>query len=437
MTTFEDILRRSALRTPGKVAIGTSHYFISYAELWKEVCNMACELGDVRGKAIAFRATPEVDTLVRYFALHIHGATAVLLDKDMPEAAEAELKQRLAATPPPPGVADILFTTGTTGQAKGVMISHDAIIANAENLIDAQGYTQETEFIVNGPLNHIGSLSKIFPTLYVGGTVEIIDGMRDLNAFFKIIERSLTNKVATFLVPANIRILLALGRQKLESLANKIDFIETGAAPLAQSDMEKLCATLPQTRLFNTYASTETGIIATFNFNAGECLAGCLGTPMTHSQLSITPDGRVRCSGPTLMTGYYDDPALTASILQDNAIVTNDLAYLDEQGRLRLTGRDDDVINIDGFKVNPAEVEEAAMSVACVKDCICVADATKLGNRLKLIVVPNGPAPDFKTEIASALRLRLEPHKVPTAYEAADKIKRTFNGKLDRKAYRE
>ena len=72
-------------------------------------------------------------------------------------------------------------------------------------------------------------------------------------------------RFAIFLVPASIRILLQLSRDRLKSYASKIDFLETGAAPMMQRDMEELCRVLPDTRLYNTYASTETGIITTYN----------------------------------------------------------------------------------------------------------------------------------------------------------------------------
>ncbi|MGN0029198.1 MAG: class I adenylate-forming enzyme family protein [Marinilabiliaceae bacterium] len=436
MATIEDYLRLHAERTPDKEAIRKDGRAVTYGELWAMARRAADALGDARGRAVAFRATCETETVARYLGIHMAGATAVPLDKGMPEELYEELCARLAATPPPEGVADILFTTGTTGRQKGVMIGPDTIVANAENLVEAQGYAGDVEFVVNGPLNHIGSLSKIPPTIYAGGTVTLVDGMRDMGAFFTAIETAKREKVATFLVPASIRMLLALGRKKLAGLAGRLDFIETGAAPMSQADMETLRATLPTTRLYNTYASTETGIIATHDFGGGECIAGCLGRPMRHSGLRIGADGHVECWGRTLMAGYYGDAELTRATLRDGVIRTNDMGTIDEEGRLRLTGRDDDVINTGGFKVNPTEVEDAAMGAEHVRDCICVAAESKMtGTVLKLIVVTDGTELD-KRSLAAELGRKLEPHKVPTVYERAESVKRTFNGKLDRKAYR-
>jgi len=320
------------------------------------------------------------------------------------------------------------------------MISHRTIIADAENLIDGQGFRHDTVFVINGPLNHIGSLSKVYPVLLLGGTVILVDGLRDQDRFFRAFDyRPVSHSFATFLVPASIRILLQLSTERLAALSGRLDFIETGAAAISQADMEALCRLLPNTRLYNTYASTETGIIATCNFNDPHhrCVAGCLGRPMRHSRLLITEQGLIACQGPTLMTGYIGDPERTAAILRDGTLYTKDLGRIDADGMLHLQGREDDVINVGGFKVAPTEVEDAAMSHAMVSDCVCVPVPHPItGTALKLLVqLAPGHQLD-KRALALHLKERLETYKVPMLYEQVDTIHRTFNGKLDRKAYR-
>ena len=269
----------------------------------------------------------------------------------------------------------------------------------------------------------------------LGATLYILDGMRDLNAFFQALDYP-APKIATFFVPATIRMLLQFGAERLAHYADKIDFIESGAAPLAHSDMLRLCELLPHTRLYNTYASTETGIIATYNFNDGRCLQGCLGRPMPHSRIVITNDGLISCQGDTLMTGYVNDPELTATILRDNTIFTSDIGHIDEEGMLRLEGRQGDVINVGGYKVAPTEVEDAALSLPEVKDCICISvEHPVMGHALKLLVVLAEGHPFNKRQLALALKERLETYKVPLLYEQIEKVQRTYNGKIDRKFY--
>ena len=430
---LEDYLRQHAEDTPDRVAVVCGDETVSYATLYQRVQARAATLP--HGEVVAFRGSQTVDFLVTYFAIHLAGSVAAPLERDTPEPLFQEITASLVGSELPPDSADILYTTGTTGRSKGVIISHRTIIADAENLIAGQGFSRDLMFIINGPLNHIGSLSKIFPVVMLGATLYILDGMRDLNAFFQALDYP-SAKMATFFVPATIRMLLQFAADRLAAYSDKIDFIESGAAPLAHADMLRLCELLPHTRLYNTYASTETGIIATYNYNDGRCLQGCLGRPMPHSRLLITADGLIACQGDTLMSGYVNDPELTATVLRDDTIFTADMGHIDEEGMLRLEGRQGDVINVGGYKVAPTEVEDAALSLHEIKDCICIAvDHPVTGQALKLLVVVAEGACFNKRQIARALKDRLEVYKVPLLYEQVEKIQRTYNGKINRKFY--
>ncbi len=437
--TLEDYLKRTAEKYPEKTAVVCGDEVCSYRQLLERVkaraLSLSAEKLSIKGKLIPFRASQTIEFLVDYFAIHLAGGIAVPLEKGMPEELFLDYQSRLATYTVPEGTADVLFTTGTTGKSKGVIISHQTILADAENLIGAQGYHADLTFIINGPLNHIGSLSKVYPVILTGGTLHILEGMKDISAFFQAVAQA-SGKVATFLVPASIRMLLAFAAERLKQMDGKIEFIETGAAPIALADMQHLCQALPHARLYNTYASTETGIIATYDFNQNECLAGCLGKPMCHSSLFIDEDGRIVCSGKTLMTGYLGDEELTSSILRDGKLYTHDLGCMDELGRLRLSGREGDVINVGGYKVEPTEVEDAALSLPMVKDCICIPSQHRvLGTVLKLLVVLYEGYEWNKKAIAKQLSEKLEAYKVPMLYEQVDTIQRTFNKKLDRKYY--
>ena len=443
---LEDYLHQNARCYPDKVAVVCGDTSLTYAQLWQEVARRAQDFHP--HEVVCFRSSQDIDFLVTYMAVHLAGGVAVPLEHGMPDALFERISSAVAhsftlhSSLP---IADILYTTGTTGQSKGVMVSHRALIADAENLIAGQGFSHDLVFIINGPLNHIGSLSKIWPCIILGATILIIEGMKDLNAFFRALDTPPSSfllppssklKFATFFVPATIRMILQFAPDRLASYAHKLDFIESGAAPLPQTDMQRLCELLPHTRLYNTYASTETGIIATYNYNDGRCMANCLGRPMPHSKILITLDGLIACQGDTLMSGYVGDPELTATVLRDDTVFTSDVGILDEEGMLHLSGRASDVINVGGFKVSPIEVEEAAMASPMVSDCICISASHPVtGRALKLLVVtPSGQKLDKRT-LACYLADRLEPYKVPMLYEQVDTIARTYNGKLDRKFY--
>jgi long-chain acyl-CoA synthetase len=436
---LEDYLKLDAETYPEKVAVICKGETLTYSQLFSRVSRCASEWrskGIGEGGIVPLESSRTIDYLVNYFAIHTLGAVAVPLEQGIPEEMFQQISERLSTCTIPADTADILFTTGTTGRSKGVMVSHKAIIADAENLIDAMSFTHENVFIINGPLNHAGCWSKVFPIIMLGGTLYLIKGMKNAEDLFTAMDYP-SHKMAIFLVPASIRILLQFSSDRLAKYADKIDFIETGAAPMPHSDMLRLCEILPDSRLFDTYASTETGIITTYNYNDGRCIPGCLGKPMKHSKIMITDNGTLACQGDTLMTGYAGDEELTLSVLHDNTLFTTDLAQIDSEGMLHLLGRQDDVINVGGFKVAPSEVEEVAMALPEVKDCICISSPHPImGNALKLLVVLNAGYDLDKKRIARYIHSKLETYKVPLAYQAVPSIHRTFNGKIDRKAYR-
>lgn len=164
MKTLEDYLRRDADIYPDKTAVICGEECVTYRELWSRVEQRAAQMEDVRGTLVPFRAVCEIDTLVLYFAIHQAGGIAMPLAKDLPEeqyrafsllakgygSENPSQAREVLSEPLPKDTADVLFTTGTTGKQKGVIISHATILADAENLIAAQGYHHDLTFIICG-----------------------------------------------------------------------------------------------------------------------------------------------------------------------------------------------------------------------------------------------------------------------------------------------
>lgn len=312
-----------------------------------------------------------------------------------------------------------LHTSGTTGAPKDITVTQRAVVVNTLNLIDVQGYSSDHVFIIAGDMTHLGCWSKLFPVLATGGTILILpDGMKRIDDFYLALETAPEcshRKYAMFLVPTQISMLMADDR--LAHYADRIDFLETGAAPMSLCDMERLCSLLPNTRLYNTYASTETGIIATYDYNAGGCISGCCGQPMPRCSVTIDEDGRIVCHSEA-----YDTP-----------ITTNDKGFLDAEGRLHIEGRMDDIINVGGYKISPAEVEEAALSHPDIADCICIGRPHPLlGQQLVLCVVLHPGATLDKRSIARHIAQHVERYKVPLVYETITSVPRNANGKISR-----
>lgn len=437
--TQEESIRIHAAAQPDKTAIVCGSESITYRQLNDAIERRSTELlkeGAVPHRPFVFRASQDIDFIVNYCSLHSIKAIAVPLGHDVSQEYLESVRAQVDACTFTDDIVDVLFTTGTTGKSKGVMLSEKALVSCADNFICDLGFSKDLAFIISGPLNHIASLFKMHPVLTVGGTVCVLDGLKDMNAFFDVFNLPF-KKFGTFLVPSCIRMLLQFSYDRLASLADRMDLIETGTAPMTQYDMEMLSKALPKTRLYNTYGGTEIGAVCTYNFNDGIYKEGCIGRPMKNSYVEVTDEGDVIVSGPTVMSGYAGDPESTRNVLKDGKIYGADLGYVDEDGMIHLKGRRDDVINVGGFKVDPSEVENAAASHPSVKDCLCVAVPHPVtGNALKLVVVLKEGVSLDKHSLATHIKSRLEGHKVPMLYEAAESIKRLYNGKPDRKAYR-
>ena len=414
-----DYVAKVVERYPDDLAVICYGEQLTYAQLWEAVGKEALRLRDIEhiqeGQYYVQTCTQDIAYVVRFLALHLIGARC-----------------------------DILYTTGSTGKPKAVLLSDEGMIANGENLINAMGFHHGLTFVICGPLDHFGPWSKMLPVFMTGGTLHILGGLKDMDALFDALRPSTFSnveaKTATFLVPSAIRMLLQFSRERLAKLADCIEFIETGAAPMATSDMQQLREVLPNTRLYNTYASTETGIVCTYPYHLTQyILQGCVGPAMKHSEVAIGLDGEICVSGPILMAGYLNEDAEGNLHLEPvgKSFQTSDLGYLDEKGRLFLTGRSSEYINIGGLKLSPVEVEDAAMGFAGIIDCLCIpVSHPVMGQIPKLLIVLQEGVTLNKKEIARYLKEKLtETWKVPINYEVVEEIRKMPNGKKNRKSY--
>ena len=221
-------------------------------------------------------------------------------------------------------------------------------------------------------------------------------------------------------------------------------------APVTESDKSTLRRQLPKSRLYNNYGLSECGAMVMYDFcaypNKG---AGCVGKPTVNSHVVIVDEqrneihsskdhmGLIANSGPINMKGYWHSPEKTAEVKANGYIYTNDIGYFDEDGFLYVVGRQNDTINVGGLKVEPTEVEEAALLFPGVHECICVPEEDELtGTSLKLLVVMKAGERFDESGLRKFLSGKLAPYQVPKLYGEIDRVPRNFVGKPDRNAFR-
>lgn len=478
-------LSEHARKSADKLAIITPEEGITYGELYRLIKGYASFLqsqGVRRGDIVLARAAQTIEYAVLYFGVHLAGGVISSLEETTPVAELSRIARHIGAAfiveqaaihapefrvlpraviedaenadtaqsafPRGDELADILFTTGTTGASKGVALTHDVLSATAENLSFGCGYREDTVMVAASPLNHAHAIRHLYTTLANGGTFYLLNGMTNLKRFYQALDYP-CEKIACWMPPSAIRMLFLLSGNKLGEYAEKLEFLEVSTQPLPEADKEKLCQLLPRTRLLNCYGSSESGVACMYDFREYPNRPGCVGRPMPNTEIFFVDEERDRvsaskekpglivCAGDTAMQEYVNELELTKSVLAGNAVYTSDLGYMDEEGFVYVMGRQGDVINVGGLKVAPTEVEDVALGYDGIEDCVCVAKEHPIsGKTPKLLVVMKQNREFDAKDLRGYLLERLESYKVPTSFEQVDAVKRTYNGKIDRKAYR-
>ena len=341
-------------------------------------------------------------------------------------------------------VSEILFSTGTTGKEKGIVLTHENNIALAENVMYGVHMERDNVEMIPSPMNHSHGLRRYYANMVNGSTVILLGSVMNVKKFFANIDTYSVNSID--MVPTALSVVLKLSKDKFAEYQDRLRYIQFGAAPMMEADQQKICRLLPNTRLYNFYGSTESGCISIYNFNQPNNKKGCIGKPTYNANIAVVDDDRnpiassahwtglLSCRGGQNMLGYWKDPKETAKVLVDGVVYSNDVAYFDEDGDIILLGRNGDVINVGGNKVSPEEIENACKKISGVADCgvIPVPDPIK-GYVPKLFVQMNpGEVLDVKA-VRNFLAENLEPYKVPAFIVSIEKIPRSYNGKLLRK----
>ena len=468
---------------PEKAAIICKDEITDYrrlAQLIFTISEYLRSLGVKKGDRIAVQALHDKYCVALYYAIHFIGGILVPLEKNAPEIRIREIVADTKASlifsnlsvkdenwhiyqevetvcadeknydydslvfPDLNDPCEMVFTTGTTGKSKGVLIAHKNIAWYSYAVAKAIHMKEDNRFFITTPLNHAGGLRRTHLSLANGCALVYMDGLLNLKKYFEYIEKY--HVTSLYLPPVAIRLLINSTKDALHKYADQIDFVYSSSSPLPIGDCEALMRLLPNTRLYNAYEASETPGVSVYDYNTVNILKNCMGQANPGVELAILDDtgniikeagieGQICVKSPMNMLGYYNAPELTKQVMNGEWYVSSDLGVLDENGNIYYNGRKGDVINIGGYKISPIDVEEVALLSGLVKECICIMSRNRQGYpALKLLAVP-GEDFDAK-EVISFIANRLEPYKVPKEVEIIEEVHKTFNGKIDRKYYR-
>ncbi len=427
--------------TPAQVAgilqrSGTETAFISHAEK----AGLLADLKDQVRRIVVFDA-PE-SSITSTGMLDFQGLRK-LSAEGLKKELSAELDKRMRAIRPE-DCATIIYTSGTTADPKGVMLSHSNILSNAAAGASAVTVGLGDMCLSFLPLSHVFERTiGQFLMLMTGVTIAYAESMRTVADDMRIVQPTVMIAVPRFYeklyarvteavrsAPAPRKILfnaaMRIGRQCMklndageksgaglrllnlaadklvfsrlkEKLGGRIRFFVSGGAPLAPEIVEFFLAS--GVSILEGYGLTESSPVIAVN-RLGTVRPGTVGTPLPGVEVKTAEDGEILVKGPNVMLGYYNDEAATRSIIKDGWLHTGDVGELDKAGYLRITDRKKDIIITSGGKnISPQTLENLIM----LDEFIC--QIMVYGDRRKYLTALVVPEYESLLKIAESLGL--------------------------------
>jgi long-chain acyl-CoA synthetase len=458
-----------------KTAVIMGNNVVSYAQLVENIRKAASFMkqhGLHRGDKIILSAHKDIEYIYLYFASHILGVVNVIVDAESNEERLRYIEHKIEPafcfgyTSPSTksflfeeinlgnmeplveseesisvdDIAEILFTTGTTGAPKGVCLSYGEIYSSASNINEYIGNQSDDIELLGLPICHSFGLGRIRCVLIKGATIVILPNFANVRQYLKAIEQY---KITGFgVVPAAWAYIRKMSGTRIAKYADQIRYIEIGSAAMPLDTKKEMLTMFPNTRICMHYGLTEASRNCFIEFH-DEAHLSSIGKPVCDKVdvrifgpmgelMQVNESGELCVKGNMVLSHYLDE-ADNHNAFYGDYFRTGDCGYMDADGYLYLIGREKELINVGGKKVSPMEVEDAIMSLG-VGDCVCVPikDAQGIiGEQVFCYVLRGSTTLSFE-EISQKLSVVLEFYKRPVAYDWIDEIPMTASGKKQR-----
>jgi long-chain acyl-CoA synthetase len=482
-------LAAAAARDPGREAVVTPDGVLTYADLDAAASRVAAGLtaqgvrrgdrvslllpnsaemcaaiyGVLRAGAAISPLNPSIkrDKLARVIA-HA-GAAALLTDEQHLELAQAAAGDvpvlrpsdldgdELPAPPIDVDLAALLYTSGSTGEPKGVMLSHRNISFVVGSIVDYLEQTAEDRVLCLLPLSFGYGLYQLLASVRVGGTLVLERGLAFPGRLIQLLEDQRVTGLPG--VPTIWQVMVSL-----EGLADRelphLRFLTNAGAALPLSVVGQVRSTFPSARLFLMYGQTECARVAYLPPERVDQQPESVGIPIPGTEAWVARGdgseadagevGELMVRGSHVMQGYWKDPEGTAERLRpgrwpwERVLATGDLFRRDEQSLLHFVARQDDIIKSRGEKVAPIEVEKVLLELDEVREAAVVGvPDVRLGEAVHAHLALRAAGALDGRAVRRHCADRLEDHMVPAAVVFHDELPRTSNGKLDRRALKD
>ena len=349
------------------------------------------------------------------------------------EAARIEL-QDLAA---------LMFTSGSTGVPRAVMVSHGNIMANTESIIQCLGLSGSDRIMDVLPFHYCFGTSLLHTHLKVGGTV-VIDGRFMYPE--KVLDRMIETECTGFAgVPSHYQILLNSTSFRNRQFP-RLRYLQQAGGHLASHFIQELRVALPNTQLFIMYGQTE----ATARLSCvpperldekigsiGKGIPGVRLRVLNESGEEVAPGqtGEVVAEGPNVTLGYWRDPEETEKSFRQGRLHTGDIATVDAEGFIYIVDRAKDFLKCGGKRVSCRQLEQQILEFEGLAEAAVIGIPDEvLGEAVKLFVVPRSPDPDLDKQLRVFCKSRMVPQFVPREILVLESLPKTSAGKVSKQA---
>lgn len=331
----------------------------------------------------------------------------------------------------PSDIADVIFTSGTTGRPKGAMMNHRQTLRAYEEWATLADLREGDRYLMINPYFHTFGLKAGLVASFLRGATMLPVAVFDVDNVVELIERE---RITMLPGPPTLyhSLLAVTDRDRLATLRAGV----TGAADIPVELVRRIREELPFQTLMTGYGLTEAGNVTLSRpGDSAEDVATTAGLPCQAIEVRIADDTEVLVRGYNVMQGYLDDPAATAEAIDaDGWLHTGDLGEFTESGRLRIVGRKKDMFIVGGFNAYPAEIEGFLLEHPAIAQVavIGVADE-RMGQVGKAFVVLRddpGAAPIAAEDLIAWGRERMAGYKVPRYVEFLDELPLNATGKV-------
>lgn len=335
-------------------------------------------------------------------------------------------------------IACLYYSSGTTGNQKGVLYSHDNIYHLIKSICSGFRFTSKTKQLAFLPFGHTASINyNIFPAFFCGSPLYVSKGFEEIrDRFFSIIAKYKINYTET--VPTVLFMLLKL-KQDISGLdLSSLPYLGCGSSTLPIETQNAFYKTYGL-KVANLYGLSETGPSHFDDPTEPGWEPGSIGRTLDVNQCKISNDGEILLKGKAVFVGYFQNEKLYKEVVQDGWFATGDLGH-EKDGKFYFDDRKKDLIIKSGINILPSEVEEIIYKCEDVKECVVFGKVDSIhGETVAAAVVPKSDIPSdvLTIRIKQVCKQHLSNYKIPSIIHVISEIPKTHSGKLLRKKIRE